>query len=135
MYKIKLTPYRPELGEIFYRQTHNHQLMSADGRYRFYIDEPIDEPDFWVVNGKGVRQPESCMVAPQNTIMLATEPKSVLVYPQKYLRQFGLVCTCQENTNHPNVHYGPADDWHNLFNYTISRNYYKIKQKLTGLKL
>ena len=109
--------------------------MSADGRYRFYIDEPIDEPDFWVVNGKGVRQPESCMVAPQNTIMLATEPKSVLVYPQKYLRQFGLVCTCQENTNHPNVHYGPADDWHNLFNYTISRNYYKIKQKLTGLKL
>lgn len=40
--------------------------------------------------------------------MLATEPRSVLVYPQKYLRQFGMVCTCQEQTRHPNLHFGPA---------------------------
>lgn len=108
MYKIKLTPYRKELGAIYHRQTEGHSMMSHDGRYRFYIDEPVEEPDFWVVQGKGLRQSETCRVAPQNTIFLATEPKSVLVYPQKYLRQFGMVCTCQEQTHHPNVHLGPA---------------------------
>ena len=98
MYKVKLTPYRSELGKIYHRQTSGHSLMSRDGRYRFYIDEKVDDPDFWVVHGKGIREKETCMVARANTIFLATEPKSVLIYPKNYLRQFGHICTCQENT-------------------------------------
>lgn len=97
MYKIKFTPYRPEMGTIYHRQTKNHSLCSLDGRYRFYIDEEVDEPDFWVVQGKGIRQQEICRVAPQNTIFMATEPKSVLVYPEPYLCQFGHVCICQQD--------------------------------------
>lgn len=108
MYKVKFTPYRSDLGSIFHRQTEHHNCMSRDGKYRFYINEDIEDPDFWVVQGKGVHKEETCHVAPSNTIVLATEPQSVLIYPQSYLRQFGMVCTCQENTNHPHVHLGPA---------------------------
>lgn len=108
MYKVKLTPYRPGLAKIMHRQTRNDSLTSLDGRYKFYIDEDIEDPDFWVVQGKGLRQEKSCKVAPENTIMLTTEPRSILVYPKKYLNQFGMVCTCQEKTKHPNIHFGPA---------------------------
>lgn len=108
MLKIKLTPYRKQEGTIYHRQTKNHSLVSLNGKYQFYIDEPCPDPDFWVVQGKGVRRGETHYVAPQNTILLTTEPRSVLIYPQKYINQFGLVCTCQENTRHPNIVLGPA---------------------------
>ncbi|MBR7017525.1 MAG: hypothetical protein IKH99_01615 [Prevotella sp.] len=108
MYKIRFMPYRESLAPIMHRQTKGHSLRSLDGRYQFFLDEQCEEPDFWVVQGKGVRHDQTCRVAPENTIMLTTEPRSVLVYPEKYLRQFGLVCTCQEQTRHPHVHFGPA---------------------------
>lgn len=108
MYKVKLTPYRSSLGRIFARQTKNHSLISHDGRYQFFMGDDVKDADFWVVQGKGLRKEETCNVAPENTIMLTTEPRSILIYPKKYLKQFGLVCTCQEKTDHPNVHLGPA---------------------------
>ena len=108
MYKVKLTPYRKAEGSILHRQTKGHSLVSLNGKYRFYIDEECPNPDFWVVQGKGVRHGETCMVAPENTILLTTEPRSVLIYPQKYIDQFGIVCTCQEKTKHKNVHLSPA---------------------------
>ena len=108
MYKIRLTPYRKGLSTIFHRQTKGHHLISLDGRYRFYIDEDCHDPDFWVIQGKGLRWEETCHVAPENTIVLTTEPRSVLVYPQEYIDQFGVVCTCQEKTKHSRVVFGPA---------------------------
>lgn len=112
MFKVKLTPYRPELGTIFHRQTKGHNMTSLDGRYRFYIDEDVENPDFWIVQGKGVRIAETCNVAPENVIFLATEPSSILKYPKKYLSQFGNVCICQKNVKVNNgftkVHYTPA---------------------------
>lgn len=108
MLTIKLTPYRKSLGKIFHRQTKGHSMTSLDGKYRFVIGDDVQEADFWVVQGKGLRKEETCRVAPANTIVLTTEPRSVLIYPEKYLRQFGMVCTCQEDTKHPNVQLGPA---------------------------
>jgi hypothetical protein len=102
-YRVKFTPYRKELGKIMLRQTKDGKGLSADGRYRFYIGEEIENPDFWVVQGKGLRRSETVNVAPQNTVFLSTEPSTVLVYPQSYVRQFGLVCSCQENTRHRNI--------------------------------
>lgn len=108
MKTIKFTPYRKSLGTIYERQTKGKRLISRDGRYQFLLGDDVQEADFWVVQGKGIRRPATCRVARQNTIMLTTEPRSVLVYPQKYLQQFGMVCTCQEQTRHPHVHFGPA---------------------------
>ena len=108
MYKVKFTPYRESLGKIMLRQTKDGKGISTDGRYQFYIDEEIEEPDFWVVQGKGVRAGETYKVAPENTILLTTEPKSVLVYPKGYIKQFGTICSCQEQTKHKNLVLGPA---------------------------
>lgn len=107
-YKVRLVPYRKNLGKIMFRQTKGGKGYSSDGRYRFYIDEEIDEPDFWVIQGKGIRISQTCTVAPQNTLLLSTEPQSVLVYPQHYIKQFGTVFSCQQNTKHPNLILGPA---------------------------
>ena len=108
MYKIRFMPYREGLATIMHRQTPGHHLRSQDGRYEFCFDDTMEEADFWVVQGKGVRTEQSCRVAPENTILLTTEPRSVLVYPQRYINQFGLVVTCQEQMRHPNMHFGPA---------------------------
>lgn len=91
-----------------FRQTKEGKGISSDGRYQFFIDEKIEEFDFWVVQGKGVRTTESCKVAPENTLLLTTEPKSVLVYPQRYIKQFRAISTCQEQTKHKNLILGPA---------------------------
>jgi len=79
-----------------FRQTAGHKNISADGKYRFYINEEIENPDFWIIQGKGLRQTESCNVAPENTILLTTEPESVLIYPKAYVKQFGLIASSQQ---------------------------------------
>lgn len=107
MYTVKFSPYRERLGRIMLRQTAGHEGVSADGKYRFCMGNDVREADFWVVQGKGVQLPQTCRVAPENTIFLSTEPRSVLVYPRKYLAQFGMVCTCQEHVHHNNVVLAP----------------------------
>ena len=101
-------PYREGLATIMHRQTPGHRLLSQDGRYEFCLDDSMEEADFWVVQGKGVRDIQRCRVAPENTILLTTEPRSVLVYPQRYIDQFGLVVSCQQQMRHRNIKYGPA---------------------------
>lgn len=108
MMKIRFMPYREGLATIMHRQTPGHRLTSQDGRYEFCLDNSIEEADFWVVQGKGVRQAQTCRVAPQNTILLTTEPHAVLVYPKRYTRQFGRVISCQHQMHGDNVEYGPA---------------------------
>ena len=135
MMKIRFMPYRTGLATIMHRQTPNHSLLSQDGRYQFCLDNSMEEADFWVVQGKGVRESQTCRVAPQNTILLTTEPSSVLIYPQKYIRQFGLVVSCQQQMHHPNVIYGPAIlPWFVGYKpdgqggYTISQDYDSLSQ-------
>ncbi len=108
MFKVKWTPYREGLGTMFHRQTKNHKCESLDGRYQFFIGDDTEEADFWIVQGKGSHKIEKCRVAPENVIFLATEPRSILVYPNEYLQQFGHICTCQDNISHPNTHLGQA---------------------------
>ncbi|MBQ7509698.1 MAG: hypothetical protein IJT53_02140 [Prevotella sp.] len=108
MYKIRFMPYREGLATIMHRQTPGHNLRSQDGRYEFCLDDSMEEADFWVVQGKGVREVQTCRVAPENTILLTTEPRSVLVYPQRYIDQFALVVSCQQQMHHRNINYGPA---------------------------
>lgn len=108
MYKVRFTPYREGLATIMHRQTPSHNMRSQDGRYEFCLDDTLEEADFWVVQGKGVRQVQTCRVSPKNTILLTTEPHSVLVYPERYTHQFGLVVSCQHQMHRPNVIYGPA---------------------------
>lgn len=106
--KVKLTPYRKNLGEILHRQSKNSGNLSSDGRYQFFLDDEIEEADFWIIHGKGVRKPQHCRVAPENTILLTTEPYSIFAYPKSYTKQFGVVHSSQIQTKHPHLLYGPA---------------------------
>ncbi len=134
IYKVKLTPYRSGLGTIFHRQTKGHSMMSLDGRYRFYVNEEVENPDFWVVQSKGLRQEQTVNVAKENTILLSTEPRSVLVYPRSYTSQFGMVCTCQVKTKHPNVRLTPPIlPWFLGYTY-ISEGNYTFSQDYDSLK-
>jgi hypothetical protein len=109
-YIVKFVPHRKEKDyeQILMRQTKEGKGLSDDGRYQFVIDERIEDADFWVVQGKGLRHSETCNVAPQNILLLTTEPQSVLIYPKPYLRQFGMISSCQEQIKHPNIVFGQA---------------------------
>lgn len=97
-----------EKGKAMLRQTPQGKGIVDCGKYKFYINEEIEDPDFWVVRGKSLKQKETCSVAPENTILLTSEPRTILNYPKKYRDQFGLLCSCQDGIKHRNVIYTPA---------------------------
>ena len=105
MYKVLLITKNHEKAII--RQTPGRRGISDDGMFQFFINEDID-PDFLVVLNKAVRNPVTFNVAKQNTLLITTEPSSVLRYPKKYCKQFGAVFTCQENLHTGNNIYTQA---------------------------
>ncbi len=107
MYKVKLTAGTGESAKIMLRQTMGREGISKCGKYQFFIDEEVDEADFWVVRNKYIKKSQSCTIAPENTILMISEPKSVVKYPQKYVNQFATFCSCQEGVKHRNVIYMP----------------------------
>lgn len=106
MYKILLLT-RGD-GKLDLRQTPEGKGVFNNGEYKFYINEPIEDPDFLVIRGKALKEVSSFHVARANTILLTSEPYSVLSYPLSYCKQFGIVCSCQEEIKLPNVIYTPA---------------------------
>lgn len=105
MYKILLLT-RGD-GKLDLRQTPKG-LGIFNGKYQFYINEPIEDPDFLVIRGKALAEKSLFNIARSNTILLTSEPYSVLSYPLKYCKQFGVVCSCQEEIKLPNVVHTPA---------------------------
>lgn len=92
---------------ISFRQMPNTDGTTADGKYRFVINDYNADADFVVVSGKGLRQPRTFHVSPQNTILLTGEPYGILAYPRGYCSQFGVVCSCQPEIKGDNVVYMP----------------------------
>ena len=108
MYKVLLISGDGEKDRWILRQTHNHEGISRCGKYKFYVNEMIPDPDFVVVRGKSLKKDTVFNVAPENVVLSTSEPYSVLAYPADYCRQFGMVCSCQENLKHKNVVFTPA---------------------------
>ncbi|MCQ2204391.1 MAG: glycosyltransferase family 10 [Bacteroidales bacterium] len=77
-------------------------------RYHFFINERDCNPDIVVVRNKHFKTPMTFEIERENTILMMSEPKSVVSFPKRYLKQFGMVYSCQENVDHKNVVYGPA---------------------------
>jgi len=107
-YKIKLTVPTGGNKGILLRQTPGLNGVSKCGKYEFYLNKFVENPDFWVVMNKSLKRKESCHIASNNTILLMAEPKSVVNFPKRYRDQFGMVCSCQEELKHRNVVYTPA---------------------------
>ncbi len=108
MYKVVLLYGNGEKYRWITRQTPGHNGVSKCGKYKFYVNEIIPDPDFVVIRSKSLRKATEFNVAPENVVLATSEPYSVLAYPKDYCRQFGMVCSCQENLKHRNVVYTPA---------------------------
>ena len=108
MYKVLLISGSGESGRWILSQTKGRKGVSNCGKYRFYVNEEVEDPDFVIIRGKSSKKPMTFNVAPENVILATSEPYSVLAYPRDYCNQFGLVCSCQENLKHKNVRFTPA---------------------------
>ena len=107
MYKVRVETGGGEGAIGMLSQLPNHGQMSKDGRYCFYMNGEIDNPDFWIIRNKYIKKPTTCHVAKENTILMLSEPEDIVHFPQSYLDQFGMVFSCQESLHHRNVIYGP----------------------------
>lgn len=68
----------------------------------FYINQPIDECDLWVVY-QGLFRPESCRVSPGRTVFIGYEPPSLHKYEVGFLGQFSQVILCHSPCSHPGL--------------------------------
>lgn len=108
MYTVKLTSGNKESAHYTLRQLPCSKNISICGKYEFHVDDDIDNPDFWVVRNKYIRTKTTCNINPGNTILMLSEPLSVMSYPESYCNQFGMLCSCQNGKKHRNVHYMQA---------------------------
>lgn len=108
MYKVLLISGTKSGGNWILSQTKGGKGISSCGKYQFYVNENIENPDFVIIRGKASREEMTFNIAPENVILTTSEPYSVLEYPRDYCRQFGLVCSCQEQLKHKNVKFTPA---------------------------
>lgn len=110
MYKVKVTVANGDKG-------FNRQLPGGKHEwknYRFYINENIQEADFWVVcYQKLLNRSEKCNVSPENTLFITWEPDSVYHFSHGFLNQFSKVISCQQRLKHRNlVQDQPGLAWH-----------------------
>ena len=57
MYKVRVETGGGEGAIGMLSQLPNHGQMSKDGRYCFYMNGEIDNPDFWIIRNKYIKKP------------------------------------------------------------------------------
>lgn len=108
MFRVKITTNFPEQPII--RQSPGGQ--GVWGEYRFFINQEIDECDFWVVY-EGLTKSESTKCPQGNIIFITGEPPSIKEYQSGFLHQFNTVVTSHPDIKHPDVIYSQqALPWH-----------------------
>lgn len=65
----------------------------------FFINSTVEECDYWFVLDE-LESKESTLCPPENIILITGEPPFVKLYPQKYIKQFAKLFTCQNNLLH-----------------------------------
>ena len=116
LYKVKISIRENDIRWMLYENdiqwllhhTKGGKGISKCGKYQFFLNKEIENPDFWAVLGKGISCKETCNVAPENTILMLCEPKTVINYPKSYREQFGMLCSCQKDLKHKNIRYNQA---------------------------
>lgn len=100
MIKVKLTHQHP--GTPLLQQTPGSKGIWGD--YHFYINEDIEECDYWIVCD-GLLKTESTLCPRENTVFITWEPPTVKTYSKEFVNQFAAVITCQKEIEHENVIY------------------------------
>jgi hypothetical protein len=79
--------------------SNKHSLYEG---FNFFINNDVEECDYWFVFNYLNNDLESTYCPPDNIILIAPEPKHVQKYYTCYLKQFNLVVSNQPNLNHKN---------------------------------
>lgn len=106
MYTVKIITGKH--SDNTFRQLPGGKNISKCGKYQFFVDEEIKDPDFLVVRNKYIHEPVTYHVAPENTLLLVSEPYSIIHFPYKYSSQFGMLSTCQAQDKHKNIVFNQA---------------------------
>lgn len=108
MKKIKLSINSPREGLL--RQTPNNDGIWGD--YKFFINEPIEECDYWVIYSKGEKLNNLTKVSRDNLVLLTGEPESIYHYAPRFIAKFGRVLTSRKDIRHPYLtNIQPAQPW------------------------
>jgi hypothetical protein len=99
MKTVKLSINSPKEGLL--RQTPGNDGIWGD--FKFYINEEVNECDFWVVYSKGQSTTSTSKVAPDNLIFISGEPEPVYHYAKPFIKKFGLIVTSRRDIVHPNI--------------------------------
>jgi hypothetical protein len=104
------------------------------GDCRFYINDPIDECDYWVVY-EGLLKAETTACPPDNVVLITGEPPSIRTYSAYFLNQFAAVVTCNRELPHPRKRYvQQSHPWHigrhvrGRHNIAFSRGYDELSR-------
>lgn len=139
MYKVKLSINAPTAGLL--RQTPGS--CSIWGDYKFYINQEIDECDFWVVFSKGEKKNETTKVSPNNLIFITGEPEPIYHYDKRFIKQFGKIISCRRDINHADLIFSqPAQPWHlgrivnpdGTFTFLRDYNFFKNNDQISNKK-
>lgn len=81
-------------------------------KYEFYVNQDIDECDFWFYYSKGVKNCEETLVSKDNMYMITGEPESVYHYSPRFVKQFDNVITSRNDISaHNIIRNHPAQPW------------------------
>ena len=139
MLKVKLSINAPTAGLL--RQTPDSGSIWGD--YKFYINQEIDECDFWVVFSKGEKKNETTKISPNNLILITGEPEPIYHYDKRFIKQFGKIISCRRDINHPDLIYSqPAQPWHlgrivnidGRFTFLKDYNFFKNNDQISNKK-
>jgi len=130
MLKVKVSTPFPQ--EPIIRQTPGRRGIW--GNCRFYINEKIDQCDFWVVY-EGLLNPEKAICPASNVIFLTGEPPEFRRYNGEFLKQFATVVTPSRYIKHHHmVHTQTGLPWHvgrtvvaDLETYPFKMDYDRLK--------
>lgn len=124
MLKVKISA--NVLGFPLIRQTPD--AKGIWGNCQFFINEDIEECDYWVVyeNTPGCAETSKCQR--DNTILITGEPATVRRYSQIFLNQFGTIITTHPNIAHPNVILNqPGLPWFVGARFDLEDRYFDIR--------
>src|SRR3954454_668238 len=69
------------------------------GDYKFQINVPVEQCDYWVVY-EGLLREESSICRPECTLLITAEPPNVKTYRQTFVDQFGALRSAHRYLKH-----------------------------------
>lgn len=99
MKKVKLS-FPPEKWDI---EKHSPSGSSIWGDYEFFLNQDIEECDYWLVCGNLAFNEEHTIVAPENVIFETSESADIVNYSRKFLSQFNFVSSFRTDSKHSNL--------------------------------